>query len=230
MTKPAHPIRAWHFVRADRRLGYDRCNHIVQVGETLTHDGKLLMRLQGLHACRRPIDALDYAPGPIACLVELSGEVLEGADKMVASKRTVLDMVDATKVLRTWARECVSDVIKLWDAPPQVLHFLETGEDPSEVWALAQASLQESTEACGASVYALDTVKRAVREAARAEVEEDLDSACWYVGCATRQASKAEVWASKLPLMENWKEYRAKVWERQNARLEAMLLEAIEHT
>ena len=98
----------WHFLRTDRRLGY-RDNRLAVVGETLTVSGPLVICKRGLHASARALDALSYAPGPIACRVQLSGTVLVGsdehADKACATERTVLAIVDASDVLREFIRD-----------------------------------------------------------------------------------------------------------------------------
>jgi hypothetical protein len=101
-------VYGWHFVAADRHLGYED-GRPVAVGETLTVRGPLVMCKQGLHASPRATDALGYAPGPVACYVRLSGEVLEPTaehpDKMCATERTVLAMVDATPILPDFIRD-----------------------------------------------------------------------------------------------------------------------------
>lgn len=101
-------VIGWHFLREDRRLGYGDGRE-VKVGEALTVDGPLVLCERGLHASPRAIDALQYAPGPIACRVRLSGEVLgptdEHVDKACATERTVIAMIDATDVLREFVRD-----------------------------------------------------------------------------------------------------------------------------
>lgn len=52
-----------------------------------------------MHASRRVLDALSFAPGPIVSRVRLTGEIFEGEDKAVATERTVLWMYDATDIL-----------------------------------------------------------------------------------------------------------------------------------
>ena len=52
-------IRAWHFVGDTLRDG----SPIPRNGRWLTFKGQLKMCASGLHACREPFDALQYAPG-----------------------------------------------------------------------------------------------------------------------------------------------------------------------
>ena len=117
---------AWHFLTADCKL---RDGREVVVGKWLTHDGPLAFCVAGLHASARAIDAIEYATGPIACLVEVGGRIRHAADKLVCSRRRVLAMLDATELLQLFARICALDVIHLWDAPAIVREYLETGDD-----------------------------------------------------------------------------------------------------
>ena len=95
---------AWHFLPSDGRLQYGDLRTLVKPGQTLRRDpAKLLMCNYGLHASVRPIDALRYAPGPIVCRVRLGGTIIEGDDKVVASRRTVLWMANAERELRLFA-------------------------------------------------------------------------------------------------------------------------------
>ena len=60
----------WHFLGADRRLSHGDGRE-VRPGETLRVKGRPRAGRHGLHASPRALDALRYAPGPVACLVTL---------------------------------------------------------------------------------------------------------------------------------------------------------------
>jgi len=60
----------------------------------------------GLHASRRILDALRYAPGNTCCEVELWGDVVEDNDKLVARNRTVIAAIDTTTILHEFACDC----------------------------------------------------------------------------------------------------------------------------
>ncbi len=99
---------AWHFLKD----GKTRDGIPVHPGQMLHVDPPLVMCERGLHACRRVIDALHFAPGFTACLVELSGQI-EHEDKGVkycASDRKCLGMVDATRLMHEFAIWCVERV------------------------------------------------------------------------------------------------------------------------
>jgi hypothetical protein len=95
-------VLAWHFLRENRRLGFGD-GRIVESGKTFQVEPPIELCERGLHASVRAIDAIEYAPGPIVCRVLLSGEILHGDDKAVATHRTVLWVADADAVLHEFA-------------------------------------------------------------------------------------------------------------------------------
>ncbi len=99
-------VRAWHWCGENMRTRYT--DRRIVVGKTLTVKGPPLLCSRGLHASKNILDALQYAPGPILCRVELSGEIVTGSDKLAATKRKVLWCMDATPILRQWIKECVA--------------------------------------------------------------------------------------------------------------------------
>lgn len=60
----------YYFCGEDRKLRYDD-NRPIVVGETLKVGCEPILCKQGLHASKRLIDALSYAPGSILCKVKL---------------------------------------------------------------------------------------------------------------------------------------------------------------
>ena len=133
-------MKAWHFVRADRKLGYSD-NRIVKTDRTYKVPTSAPLKLcgYGLHASEKIIDALKYAPGPVVCRVDLLGKIESGDDKVVAYVRKVLWMKDISKELWKFARLCALDVIHLWNAPAVVKRFLETGDESIRAAARAAA-------------------------------------------------------------------------------------------
>ena len=100
-------VLAWHFLAADKRLGYDD-GRVARKGVTHRVTGEIALCKFGLHASVRAIDALQYAPGPVVARVEMSGEIIHGDDKLVASARKYLHIIDATDLLfefGCWAAE-----------------------------------------------------------------------------------------------------------------------------
>ena len=166
----------WHF--STGRLGYGDDREIV-IGETHEVSGPLELCARGLHASEQILDALGYAPGSILCRVRLHGEILRGEDKACATRRTYLTKIDATGILREFARKCALDVIHLWDAPNVVKQFLETGDYTlrAATWAAASdvawdtARVVASDAAWAAAMAATsDAARAAARNAAAAAV------------------------------------------------------------
>ena len=133
------------------------------------------------------MDALAYAPGPIACRVECWGEVIEQDDKLVSRHRKVLWWVDATHVLHEFACRCAEDALAL-----------TTNPDPRSVaaitakrrWLRGQIS-EEELAASAAAAYAAWAAY--AEDAARATVARAA-SAAWAAGDASAEdAARATV-------------------------------------
>lgn len=119
----------WCFVADDSR---DR-PHAGQIEECATHrecDGHT-----GLGAADGALMALHRGRGSVACIVRLSGEGRAefdpafGANWVYATERTYLRVIDARDVLDRFAHRRALDVAHLWNAPPLVRRYLETGDD-----------------------------------------------------------------------------------------------------
>jgi hypothetical protein len=120
----------WHFTTLDKKLGYGDGRPII-AGEKLTVPGPIVLCKSGLHASKRLLDALKYAPGAYLWEVELSGEVIHGNDKSVATERTALCGFDASEVLRKFSRMVALQAVeKHWDPDVHVIEGAETRRDP----------------------------------------------------------------------------------------------------
>ena len=152
-------VLAWHFVGDTLRDG----RPIPADGVTLKHKGKLELCASGLHASERLIDALQYAPGPILCRVQMGGTIKKESDKLVARQRTIIWRVNSTDVLRKFARQCALDVAHLWNMPPVVRQYLETGDERlrDAAWDAAWAAAWDAAWAA-----ARDAAWDAARDAA----------------------------------------------------------------
>ena len=175
MTK----IQAWHFTAATLRDG----RPIPADGVVLHHDGPLVMCESGLHWSRTPLAALQYAPGPILCRVEVWGDIIEDFDKGISRNRVILWRLDATDLLREFARRCALDVAHLWDAPGIVLNYLRTGDESirDAAWAAARdAAWDAARDAAWAA--ALAAARAAAGDAARAAAGD----AAWAAALAAQ--------------------------------------------
>ncbi|MDE2020843.1 MAG: hypothetical protein KGJ13_10950, partial [Patescibacteria group bacterium] len=164
----------WHFSETNRVLRYGDGREIV-AGETLEVEGPVVLCKRGLHACKNILNACDYAPGPYIWAVELSGEVVHGSDKSVATKRKALWGYDATEVLREFSRFVALDAVKqYWDKkkygvfPEVTLRWLKTGNESlrSAAWSAAESAARSAAES-------------AARSAARSAAWSAAESAAW---------------------------------------------------
>jgi hypothetical protein len=197
-------MRAYHFTTDTLRNG----RPIPAVGEWLEHEGEIRPCVSGLHASEHPLDALKYAPGLLLHVVELEGDLIahgNPVDKWVGRRRKIIATINAEELLREYARWCALQVIHLWNAPPVVREYLETGEK----------SLRK--EACWAADWAVYWA--AYWTAARAAVEAASDVAAWTAAWnAARAAADAAYCAAQAE--NSTAKYRDK--------FEAMVKEAFE--
>ena len=202
-------VHAWWFAEAGAD-GLVRLPHgdgrEVRVGETLTVDGPIILCEQGLHASRRVLDALGFAPGPILCRVELSGTVVEGADKLAASARTVVAMGDVSHALHEFACRCAERALeqeraagrepdpRSWAVVAAKRAWLRGELDDAGLhaaWAAAYAARETAAQdAARAAAWdaARDAAARAAWDAARDAAARDAARAAW---AATSQAARA---------------------------------------
>ena len=192
-------MKAYYFSTHDKRLRYGDGRRI-KTGTTHKVAGPLELCAHGLHASKRIVDALADAPGPYLWLVELSGEIIEGDDKIVATERTYLAGFDATKTLRLFARKQALiniEKIKPYCSPDDydlIVDWLNTGNESlrsaAEVaakhtaWA-AEASARASVWA--AARYAAISAAFSAEAAARAAV--------WAAAETSTRTAEASAWS-----------------------------------
>ena len=192
---------AWHFLSEDKRLGYGD-GRLVEVGATLECEGKPVLCDNGMHGSVRLIDALYYASGPIVCRVEIEGDVIEGDDKLCGRRRTVLWMMDATRILHEFACACAEDALALVAQP-----------DARSVEAIAAKRKWLNGEITDEE---LDSASAAAWHVALAAAWD----AAWAARAAARSASRAASLAAAGAAVGD--AARAK----QNERLTAMVMDA----
>ena len=199
-------IRAWHFVRDDKRLRYDDGRKAVE-GETLSASENLPLELcaHGMHGSARVLDALGYAPGSTLCLVELSGEIIRGDDKLVGRARKCIRMIDAERLLHEFAcdvagkslLECGGDVDRrLWDAIATKRRWLDGDATDGELDAAWFAARDAADAAGAAGDAALYAARRAAVEAAEAAARAAAEVAANAAEVAAADAARDVAWAA----------------------------------
>lgn len=194
-------IIAYHFVNSTLRDG----RPIPANGEWLEHEGDVVLCASGLHASVDAFDALEYAPGSVLCMVECSGEVIRGEDKLVCSRRRIIARFDAEQLLWEFSRKQALSVVHLWDAPKVVVEFLETGNED-----LRAAARDAARDAAWAAA------RDAARDAARYAAWYAAWAAAWAAArgeawSAARYAARDEAWGAARDAV--WAAARAATWD-----------------
>jgi hypothetical protein len=197
------PIQAWHFIRDDSTILTDSMKRPLKVhkGQILRHRGPLKLCEKGLHASITPLDALKYAPGPVVCRVECSGDMIHGDDKLVCSRRRVLWVKDASRVLHEFAIWCAEEALRKAGNPdPKSLRAIEI----KKLWIDGKATNEEL---------------EAAQEAARNAAWYDAWEAAW---CAAKEAAWTA--ARDAAWYATWDSAMKVTRESQNRELERKLL------
>jgi len=194
----------FYFSTLERKLRY-RDNREIKVGETHRVNGPVELCEYGLHASKRIIDALQYAPGPILHLVTLGGEVVHGDDKSVATERTYVASFDATEVLREFARKQALiniELIKPYCKSEEyevIVEYLKSGREDLRVaaWTAAEAAAWTAV-GYAAEAAAWTAAGSAAKYAAEAAVGSAVGSAAKYAAwtaawTAAKYAAKTAV-------------------------------------
>jgi hypothetical protein len=171
-------FNAYHFTSDQLRDG----RPVPLVGETLVHEGPIAWCESGLYASRDAFDALLYAPGARLHRVLCEEIEREDTDKLVCRRRTITASIDATDLLRSFARQCALDVIDLWNAPDVVRRYLETGDESlrDTAWGAARSAARDAADAAtwdAADAAAWAAARAAARDAQRARFNAMVNAA-----------------------------------------------------
>jgi hypothetical protein len=193
-------IKAWHFAGPHLRDG----RPLPKDGEWLIHEGEVVICQTGLHASRRVIDALQFAPGSTICRVSCR-KVVTGHknDKLVCRERRIDWRIEnGDEVLRAFARKAALSVIHLWNAPDIVRKYLETGDESlrdaarDAAWATAWAT---AWDAAWAAAWA--TARDAARDAAWDAAWAAAWATAWDAAWATARDAKITEFNTHLERM-----------------------------
>ena len=86
-------------------------NHLWKLGEWYKFDGKIEICEQGFHACKKPLDSLEYVYGDKWFVVEAKGKIINGDDKFVASEMRLVKEIDINKIVKRFAIWCAKDCL-----------------------------------------------------------------------------------------------------------------------
>lgn len=177
-------MKAYHFLKDDMCGGYGN-EPAWKEGEEREVTGRLIMCLHGYHASPSFYDALRHARGSMACIVELSGEIIKDNDKYVARKRKLIKAVNVEKVLRAWACDCAERALrKAKVTDERSWNAIKVARDYNEGKATRE-DLDAARDAAWAA--ARDATRDAMRAAARA---------AWAARATARAAAPLAAWAA----------------------------------
>ncbi len=192
-------MKAWHFLNKNRKLG-NGDGRLVRKGSIFTVDPPIELCRSGLHASIRLIDALQYAPGPIICRVEMRGDIIHGSDKLVATERKCLWWINAERMLHEFACWCAKGALekarvtdrRCWIAIETKLAWLKgkaTNQELDAAWSAAQSAAQSAAESA-----AWSAAQSAAWSAAQSAAESAARSAAWS---AARSAAESAAWSAQ---------------------------------
>ena len=189
-------MRAYYFSNKDKKLRYGDGRQI-RKGRTHKVKGKPVLCGHGLHASKRAIDALDYAPDCYLWVVELGGDIIEGDDKVVATERTYVDGFDAEDLLREFARkQALINIEKIYEYCSKedydlIVEYLETGSEDIRSAAESAAWSARSAAMSAAESAASSAARAAARAAAMSAAESAASSAARSAARAAARAARS---------------------------------------
>ncbi len=179
-------MKAYHFLKDNMEAG-SGIEKAWKIGEEREYGGDIAMCSRGYHSSPSWYEALGYAPGSMACIVEIPSVkrgTIKGDDKSVSPKRKLVDCRNTEKVLGAWACDCVERALKKagvtdkrsWNAI-KVVRLFSRGEATSKELAAAGAAAGAAARAA-----AWDAAGAAAGDAAwDAEIKWQKRRLNWYM-------------------------------------------------
>lgn len=158
-------VLGWHFGLDSGRLAYADGRWIRTGALFDVPEGKLYLKGYGLHSSEKALDALRYAGGCTISRVLSHGRIVQGSDQLCASQREHLAVIrpeQGKALIREFIRWCALDVAPLWQMPPVVRQYLETGD--RELALAARNAAFQRYEADHAAQLAKIPTHEALRE------------------------------------------------------------------
>jgi hypothetical protein len=211
-------MKAYHFLMADMRSGYGN-EPSWKVGETRRLRGPVALCERGYHSSPSWFDALKYARGSVACLVDVSRPAAKDGDKQASRRRTLLAAVNAERELRLFAVDCATRALsrerqrgrepdtRSWKALKAAVQFAY-GLIGDAAWAAAGDAAGDAAEdaawdaaKAAAGDAAWDAAKAAAWDAARDAAGDAAKAAAW-------DAARDAAWAAAGYAEEEWQRKR----------------------
>lgn len=170
-------MRAYHFLRADMTAGHGD-EPPWRVGEERHINGPIALCERGYHFVTDWLSGLEWAPGPMACLVEVWHPVEIDNGKGVSHQRKLLAAADTSRELRLFACDC---------AERALVRERDAGREPDpRSWEAIRV----------ARAYANGEATDAAREAAWAAARHAAWAAARHAAWVGSAAASAAAWAA----------------------------------
>ncbi|MFZ1975826.1 MAG: putative immunity protein [Candidatus Acidiferrales bacterium] len=183
-------MKAYHFLQENMTAGCGD-EKAWEVGEkrTIANPSEIVLCRFGYHSSPSLWDALSYAPGPMACLVEISKPIqadnTPNQRKAVSISRTLIKAVNIDCELRLFACDCAERVLHIYERDNSGKALREAIE-VARRFANGKATKKELA---AARETAWETARAAARAAAW-DAARDAPRAAW--AAARDAASDAE--------------------------------------
>lgn len=140
-------MRAYHFLQEDMTSGAGN-EAPWKIGEERIIDGSIELCQRGYHSSATWFDALQYAPGPMACIVEISEPEAKGEEKQVSRSRKLIACKDITRELRLFACDQAEQALALarvedkrsWNAIEVARRYADGNATPDDLVAARDAA------------------------------------------------------------------------------------------
>ena len=86
-----------------------------KLGLWKVHKGEISLCNSGYHACKEPLDSLEYVYGARWFIVEAKGKIIHGEDKFVAMKMRIIKEIPVKDVVVGFAIACARRSLKYWN-------------------------------------------------------------------------------------------------------------------
>src|SRR3990172_6465230 len=174
-------MKAWYFARANNRLAYGD-NRAIILGKSHTIKDTPKLCNVGLHGSVKLLDALYYANSSLLYLVDITGKLDIGTDKICGKQRKYIAHIDATDILRAFARKQALinvELIKPYTTAENyslILDYLNTGNEILLEAAGAAGAAGVAGAAAAGVAWEAGEAGAAAREAAMAAANDMLTS------------------------------------------------------
>jgi len=198
-------VKAYHFLKEDMRAGSGR-EKPWKVGEerTVPRPDRIELCAYGYHSAPSWRDALKYAPGPVACIVEVSEPVARDDSKQASTTRKLLAAKDVSKELRLFACDCAERTLK---------RERKAGREPDErSWKAIIVSRRYANGE--ATLEELQAARDAAWDAAR-DAAWDAADAAWDAADAAWDAARDTAWDAAWNAAWNAARDAEIKWQRQ---------------